>query len=79
MWTYVLKRLLLMIPTVLGAAAGFYYYFKIIRSMYWESPEPGTADQPLSFGPLARVAIILLTAAVFLFGIYPKPILALLG
>lgn len=30
---------------IICAAAGFYYYFKIIRAMYWEKPQP--EDTPL--------------------------------
>ena len=26
---------------IICAAAGFYYYFKVIRSMYWDKPEEG--------------------------------------
>ena len=26
---------------VITAASGFYYYFKIIRAMYWEKPQDG--------------------------------------
>ena len=27
---------------IVTAATGFYYYFKVLRAMYWEQPEPGT-------------------------------------
>ncbi len=30
---------------IICAAAGFYYYFKVLRAMYWEKPQPG--DKPL--------------------------------
>ncbi len=30
---------------ILCAAAGFYYYFKVLRAMYWEKPQAG--DKPL--------------------------------
>ncbi|MBR5887112.1 MAG: NADH-quinone oxidoreductase subunit N [Akkermansia sp.] len=26
---------------IVGAAAGFYYYFKVLREMYWEKPQEG--------------------------------------
>ncbi len=67
---------------VLGAAAGFYYYFKIIRAMYWDDAgadgDPG-GDAALQLGGLTRVAVVLLVLAVLFFGIYPAPILGLLG
>ena len=48
---------------VLCATAGFYYYFKVIREMYWEKPQP--ADKPLQVpvvtaGVLAGCAILLI-------------------
>ena len=27
---------------IITAATGFYYYFKVLRAMYWEQPQPGT-------------------------------------
>ncbi len=48
---------------VLCATAGFYYYFKVLRAMYWEKPQPG--DEPLkvpavSAGVLTACAILLI-------------------
>ncbi len=62
---------------ILGAAAGFYYYFKVIRSMYWNKP---AADAPaLTFSPLTKFSLVALSAAVIVFGFYPRPLLALVG
>lgn len=56
-------------------AAGFYYYFKVIRAMYWQQPAEETPIAP----PLAvRFLIAVLGAAILAFGIYPAPILAAL-
>ena len=66
-------------PVVIGfiaAAAGFYYYFKVIRAMWWSSPAEGT--QPLVLPMITKSAVVVLTAAVLLFGIWPQPILELL-
>ncbi len=41
-WTYLVWLLPIMILT---ATAGFYYYFKVIRAMYWEKPQ--SDDKPL--------------------------------
>lgn len=61
---------------IIGAAAGFYYYLKIIRSMYWNDASESSAISPsLS----AKVTIFLLVVAVIFFGVYPAPILNLLG
>ena len=69
---------LIVVLAVIGAAAGFYYYFKIIRAMYWDEPLDDVSDV-LSVHLLTKVAIVVLVLAIILFGIYPKPILGLLG
>jgi NADH-quinone oxidoreductase subunit N len=60
---------------VLGAAAGFYFYFKVLRNIYWLEPANGGAI------PVSRAMSLLMLALIvgtILFGFYPKPILALL-
>jgi NADH-quinone oxidoreductase subunit N len=69
----------LWLPVVIafiGAAAGFYYYFKVIRAMWWSAPADGA--KPLVLPTITKTAVTVLTAAVLLFGIWPQPILALL-
>jgi NADH-quinone oxidoreductase subunit N len=61
---------------ILTVAAGFYYYLKVVRAMYWNDPVEGA--HPIMVAPLARTAIIILTALIFGFGIYPRPILGLM-
>ena len=61
---------------VVGAAAGFYYYFKIIRAIWWEAPA-GDA-KPLVLPHLTRTCLVALTLAVLVLGIWPQPILWLL-
>ncbi len=57
---------------VVTVAAGFYYYFKVIRAMYWLDP---SGDAPIPVSPLTRVSIVALATLIFFFGIYPTPIL----
>lgn len=69
----------LWIPLVIafvGAAAGFYYYFKVIRAMWWTASAEGA--QPIVLPTITKTVLIIITAAVVLFGIWPQPILALL-
>ena len=40
---------------IIGAAAGFYYYFKVLREMYWEKPQEG--DKPLQV-PMVTAAVL---------------------
>ncbi|MEM9478646.1 MAG: NADH-quinone oxidoreductase subunit N [Verrucomicrobiota bacterium] len=59
---------------ILGAAAGFYYYFKVAKSMYWEK-----ADEAVEFAPgqtieismVTRVTILVLIVATLFFGVVP--------
>jgi NADH-quinone oxidoreductase subunit N len=56
-------------------AAGFYYYFKVIRAMYWQQPSDET---PIAVPGAAKLLIAVLGAAIIAFGVYPAPILAAL-
>jgi len=57
---------------IITVAAGFYYYLRVVAAMYWT--EPGD-DTPITIAPLTRFAIGALTLAIFVFGIFPQPIL----
>lgn len=61
----------------IGAAAGFYYYFKIIRAIWWESASD--RDKPLVLPQITRACVVGLTLAILVLGIWPQPILWLLG
>lgn len=64
---------------VLGAisvACGFYYYFKVVRAMYWQAPAADAAAIPVSV--VSKSLVALLSAGILVFGIYPEPILAML-
>ena len=60
---------------VVTVAAGFYYYLRVVAAMYWH--EPGD-DTKITIAPLTRLVISVLTVSIFLFGIFPKPILNVL-
>jgi len=67
----------LVILGVITVAAGFYYYLKVIRAMYWQ--QPANPDAPeIEIGPLAKITIALLCALIIWLGVYPAPLLALL-
>jgi NADH-quinone oxidoreductase subunit N len=61
----------------IGAAAGFYYYFKIIRAIWWEAP--ASDAKPLVMPQITRTCVAALTVAVLVLGVWPQPILWLLG
>jgi NADH-quinone oxidoreductase subunit N len=56
-------------------AAGFYYYFKVIRAMYWQQPSEETA---IPVTATTKGLIFVLGAGILIFGIYPAPLLAAL-
>jgi NADH-quinone oxidoreductase subunit N len=62
----------LVIVAVITVGAGFYYYFKVVRAIYWDVPPP-SADK-IVVSPLTRVAIIAMIVGTFLLGVYPQPI-----
>ncbi|MEC7861075.1 MAG: NADH-quinone oxidoreductase subunit N, partial [Verrucomicrobiota bacterium] len=63
---------------VLGVAAGFYYYFKIIRAMYWGGSDQDSNELTLEVNPLSKAVIIVLLTGVILCGVFPSLILGLL-
>ena len=62
----------LVVVAVITVGAGFYYYFKVVRAIYWDAP-PSSADK-IIISPLTRFAIIAMIAGTFLLGVYPQPI-----
>ena len=56
---------------VVTVGAGFYYYLKVVRAMYWLDP---SGDTPIPVAPATRFTIIALAALIFFFGVYPAPI-----
>ncbi len=54
---------------VVCAAAGFYYYFKVMRAMYWETPQDG--DQPVTFSPICTGVLTAAALIILLLGTVP--------
>lgn len=57
---------------VVGAAAGFYYYFRPILAMY--SSTDASADEPVKLAPASKAVALALAAVVLLLGLYPRPL-----
>jgi len=66
------QQMALVVVGVITVACGFYYYFKVIRAMYWEAP---TRTDAILLSQASRVTMIALMAAIFVLGVYPQPIL----
>ena len=59
-----------------GVAAGFYYYFQIVRAMYWRS---SLDESPLTISPLSLYVIGTLSLLLIVLAFAPQPILWLIG
>jgi NADH-quinone oxidoreductase subunit N len=62
----------LIVAGVVTVACGFYYYFKVVRAMYWETP---AGDGAVPVSGVSRIAMTAMIAAIVFFGIYPQPVL----
>jgi NADH-quinone oxidoreductase subunit N len=62
----------LIVVGVITVACGFYYYFKVVRAMYWEAP---TGDAAVPLSGLSRAAMVAMIAGIIFFGVYPEPVL----
>lgn len=54
---------------VVCAAAGFYYYFKVLRAMYWEKPLEG--DKPLQVPGVTATVLTVIAVMLIVLGVYP--------
>jgi len=61
---------------VITVGAGFYYYLKVIRAMFWNAASDTSA---IAVTPLTKATIGILAFLIVLFGVYPQPILSMLG
>ena len=60
---------------IVTVAAGFYYYFKVVRAMYWQQP---LEESPIAATATVKLLIAVLGAGILALGIYPAPVLAAL-
>jgi NADH-quinone oxidoreductase subunit N len=67
---------LLVLIGVVTVASGFYYYFKVIRAMYW-LPAPEDAS-PVLVSKTSYLAIYTITALIIVLGVYPKLLIGIL-
>jgi NADH-quinone oxidoreductase subunit N len=57
---------------VITVGCGFYYYLKVVRAMYWQSP---TTFGEIPVNGLSRLTISALVFGTIWLGVYPQPIL----
>lgn len=56
---------------VIGAAAGFYYYFKVILAIYTTE---GATDEPVNVSLASKAIATALAAVILILGLYPRPL-----
>ena len=56
---------------IIGAAAGFYYYFKVILAIYTTE---GAAEEPLKVSLSSKAIAIALAVVIIVLGLYPRPL-----
>jgi NADH-quinone oxidoreductase subunit N len=66
------RQTALIIVGVITVACGFYYYFKVVRAMYWEDP---ANDDAIAVSGLSRLTMIAMMAGIIILGIYPQPVM----
>ena len=66
---------------IIGVIVSLYYYFGIIREIYWSTglrPDDTPEDKPPFEVPLAiKASLVACAMALVFIGIYPEPVLAL--
>jgi NADH-quinone oxidoreductase subunit N len=72
------RQTALIVVGVITVACGFYYYFKVVRAMYWEAPA-GDVTAPVPLSGTSRVAMIAMMTGIIVLGIYPQPVLSALN
>ncbi len=63
---------------IIGAvtvAAGFYFYLKVVRAMYWQE---ASDNSPIPASNLTKATVAILAALIILLGIFPHPVLRFL-
>ena len=65
----------LMACAFIGVAAGFYYYLKVVKAMYWNAPH---SDHALEVPVISKSVLAVLTVGILFFGVYPQPIFKML-
>jgi NADH-quinone oxidoreductase subunit N len=65
------------IIAAIAASAGFYYYFKILRAIWWNTPNH-KSPIPFDTSSIFSFALTFLTVAILVFGVWQQPLFNLL-
>ncbi len=69
------RQTALIVVGTITVACGFYYYFKVVRAMYWQ---PASNRDAIAVSALSRLTMTALIVAIIWLGIYPRPVLQML-
>ena len=61
---------------IVTVACGFYYYFKVIRAMYWQPASEDAA--PVEVSVLSKLAITACAVLILVLGFYPQLLIQML-
>ncbi|MDP0491426.1 MAG: NADH-quinone oxidoreductase subunit N [Verrucomicrobiota bacterium JB023] len=64
------------IVAFIGVTAGFYYYFKVIRTMFWN---PSANGPEIYLSPITKAVVYPSAALIIILGVYAQPLLDLVG
>ncbi len=70
------REWLLIVVGIVSVGCGFYYYFKVVRAMYFQPVAPGQEFE-IELGGVTRIVITVLTTLIILLGVFPQPALNL--
>jgi NADH-quinone oxidoreductase subunit N len=70
------KLFVLAVAAVLNSVIALYYYVRVIRVMYFLDP---VSSQSISSSFALRLALLIALVGSILFGVWPQPLLALIG
>ncbi len=76
------RQYALVIIGLVSVGCGFYYYLKVVKAMYFQPVADEVAASALgriTISTASRCTIALLVAAIVILGVYPSPVLGLLG
>tara|TARA_R110002096_G_scaffold316010_12_gene510385 strand:+ start:13766 stop:15253 length:1488 start_codon:yes stop_codon:yes gene_type:complete len=71
------EQWLLLGIAILAAGAGFYYYFKVVKAMYFDGADLPADTPKLEVGALQRAVMLVLVVGILIFGFNPRPLLNL--
>lgn len=71
-WNSRLHHEWLLIPAIIGAVAGLYFYLGPVRAMFWNEPQREASLIPLK--PSSKLLVVVLAAALVVLGFWQQPL-----